>query len=458
MAAPTTLQELATQRSDAAHASAASARTALADAQQALADARKTQSDLTGEVAAIEREIARIRRGLAAASTPADGDALLDELETTLISLHAKQTALLDAGTAMEAAIAREARANADLTAATALVTASAAQLKAAEAAGKVRSDLTTPAKLAELAQVRAEADAALNTAPANQPFTAAKTRVEGEIPTELIARARERRTAAVAAIEARATALRGAENLIATQADTEGGLPGKAEKRRVEFERAEAAFLTYALHGREMLEQAKSMLARVADASKSPMTQAQRDRINDATLVADGTAAAAKEKDRDTALADVSAKQADLDKAILEALADDIDRDPATVAAVQTAQGALATAQGTLATAEGAYTADMRGDLDRWEAAVPDTAWQRLADFEEARAILTFLKDTDPAALATAMQTAEAAFAGALADVATNVRTERRLAAEAGALGARLTTERNAARQLQFAAIRGDR
>jgi hypothetical protein len=91
-----------------------------------------------------------------------------------------------------------------------------------------------------------------------------------------------------------------------------------------------------------------------------------------------------------------------------MELLAANVDEDLPNhpdVQALETEKAPLVTA---LTTAEGALTATVRGQLDDWEAAVPDASWGNLLAFEAARRRLTVLAALDPADLETAVTEAE--------------------------------------------------
>jgi hypothetical protein len=227
--------------------------------------------------------------------------------------------------------------------------------------------------------------------------------------------------------------------------------------KNQAQTRRAEDALFGYLAQAKARLDQAAATLARVADAAVSPLTDAARARIEDTDIVTNGTAAATKEKARDDAQAAVDTAQAALDAAIVKALSTDPDTDPPTVTAVTDAQSALDLAVGALTTAAGDFSAEERAGLDKWEAAVPESTWRLAVDLEEAVAALVELKDTDPATLAPAVQTAESAWAAQLwaADIADRARI--RVDSETASRQAQLDFETNNNRHRRAIALRGD-
>jgi hypothetical protein len=139
---------------------------------------------------------------------------------------------------------------------------------------------------------------------------------------------------------------------------------------------------------------------------------------------------------------------------------------DPAVVAGV----AAVTAAKAKLDDAEKAYLAKAR-PIDEWEIAVPDAAWRRLADFDEATEILCGLavdaasppcptpasKGSDPAAMLDALEKAERALVEALAAEATALRTRRIDRGQATAYHDRWSAAAQSAPTRSFSALRGD-
>jgi hypothetical protein len=440
MPAPKTLLELATQQRDAAKAAAVQAQQELAKARDAAAKSRQAQAAAAAVLAQLEKDTAAIREALAKAPTRADAEALARQLEQKTIDLRAAQGKALELERTVALKQDGEARQGEDWKAAAERLAAAEAALAQAANRNKQRAKLDEALGKPPLATLRVDATTAL----ANKPFTDAETRVAGDLPAALLTRARERR----AAFDARLARLQAS----VTVSDD---LSVAAAARR--FRRAEAAFSDYVLLGKERFDRAKALLAAVADGKNSPLTAEQKARITDAALVASGTAAAAKQKDRDNAQNALDEKQAALDDAILKVVQADPDADPANDAAVKAATTDRDKAQTDLNTADGAFTAAMKKDLDTWEAAVPDTTWRLVDDFEEAKALLTLLRDTDPAALTTEINTAETEWVKALLAAEKKERAARLVAVAYGQRAAAAAREQAAASHLKFAALRGD-
>jgi hypothetical protein len=141
------------------------------------------------------------------------------------------------------------------------------------------------------------------------------------------------------------------------------------------------------------------------------------------AQLAAQKTAGAAAEPTAETLDGDLNGvltAQDALATQILTSIVADVDA-LATDPNVAAKRAAVATAVTTFKTALTAFAAANKSDLDQWEATIPDPAWGALLDYLGAKAALTELAGVDPAALATAMDTAEndAAAARAAAAVA---------------------------------------
>ncbi len=448
MPAPTTMLQFANQEKSAYQSEQTKAQAALAAAQQVLAQAQADLATLSADFAKLQDQVASIHKQLAVTPMPADAAALAQQLETTIIALRAKQAQLLDGDDAVDEAQSEAENAQADFDHVNAALAKATSDQANAQADDATRTAWKQAVAAAPLNTLKADAAAAL----AASPFTDAKTRIEGDIPSALITRARERGTLAVDRLMAFQTAATFAEDELSTDLDTNAGLGGKTQKRRVEFKRAQAAFGDYVQRAAERYDRALAVLAGVVSAP--PLTQPEKDRITDVTIVAKGTAAATNEKARDDAEA---AKQAALDDATLVALEADPDADVSGDPNVSAAATALQTSQTALTAAQNAYTAQNRKDLDTWEAAVPDSSWNLLAQFEEAKLVLTSLSTVDPTALATAMKTAESAYAGALFTEAQGARTTWFLTESAKRRADRLATATKSGKAHVFGALRGD-
>ena len=514
MAEPTTLLAYAQQQFDSATTAKQDAQTAVADTQATLSEARQGHDQATATLATLQQNVADIRKQLAEIPTSADGDTLVDELEQTLIQLRGQQAKLLEAEEALAAATTNVELANAELNRATSRLKETELALQETEPQDQHRVSLQGALALPPLDTVISDATSALS---ANQ-HNDARTRIESDIPSELLGRARERHqdidgervTQLVDVFDT-------AQTLVRNERDTNGGLAGTVDRLRAEFEQAEDAFFDYALTAKDRYDSAISLLAAVADPDNAPLTQAQIDRIQDTDLQAQRqdalneenarddllrdvyisqgdveraelAAIAANEdpdtdadviaartaltdaetaydtaeatwtsaaSDRDNAQANLSARQADLSAAIQAALKQEAD--PDTDADVIAAQAALDAAQTALDNAIAAYRASPKGILDAWEAAVPDTTWRHLADFDTAVQRLTDLQNSTPNTLVSAMSTAENALVAALVGLDQSRSVLRQLEQRGAKHEAQLGFDRSVTQRRMFGALRGD-
>ena len=513
MADPTTILDYAKQRRDNAKLAVAAAQQRLAQSQSSGAAKSDELAKATGAFTDLSRQADEIRKKLAAVPTPADGDALLDALEQLIIRLRAQHSVILKVQVALDSARTGVESAQLLLSADSARLAAAESQVQEANQSSKRRDKLKAALIAPPLSTISADAAAALT----KTPFTDATTRIKADIPAKLLTRAEERLAAEAARIAKAVAGSQAAEDAALAERDKNGGADGQAESQWSAFSRAEGAAQDFVGAAQSRFEGAQAALALVADAKRSPLTPEQAARINDATLkaaretaidsekarddklrdllsagdaleaeilkaradnknpddvqaVQDAKAALnaaeaafktvddawrAKEKDRDAALADVEAKQIALAKAIQAAITakKNPDADPNVIAA----KTALTNAQGALKTAEDAYRQSDHGILHAWEAAVPDTTWQLLANYEEARRTLDALKVSNPAKLVDDLETAEEEYvkarlkADASANVMEHLGAERTLRA-----GRQRSALQNESHRL-FSALRGD-
>jgi hypothetical protein len=446
MATPTTLLEVAGLEQSSRQAERSTARSALAAAQSALAAEHDNRTTLAAQLRELEDAAAAIRRQLPDAPMPADADALIAELEAKIIELRAVQAQILESDRAADEAGRDVEAADAQLAAATAGAAAATASRDQVQAEHDRRTAWKTAAGKSPLKDVPAAATTAADATA--EPMKSAKARVEGDIPAELLARARERGTNAQTALDLVSDLAQDADDKVSAAV-------GGVVEAEADFRRAEAQLGGYFRSAQSDLARAVAILAAIPDAP--PQTDAEVARITDPDIVKAGKAAATKESARDTARVNRDKAAAALEKAILAARASDVDADPATVQAVKDRQKDFDDSAAPLATAETAYTGQMRADLDRWEATVPDATWRLLADFEDAKATLDRLKASDPAALATAATTTEGSLVTALLAASKSGRTQSVLVLAAARSESRLAAAANSATARRFSAIRGD-
>ncbi len=509
---PTMIIDYATQRRDDAKKAVTTAKQRLTTAQTGIAARSKEVEDSTSVLTELEKKAAEIRQKLSTIPTPADGSALLDTLEQTIIQIRYEQSKILQAQTGLLAAQSDAARAQAELSAATSRLTTREADLKQAALSGKQRAAWANALGTVPLSKINTDADKALK----NKPFKDAQKRIAADLPTSLLTRAEERRADESARLARRSAETQAAEAALLAEVK-KGGAAGQASEQWAAFLRLEAAARDFINTAKGRFDQAQAMLAEVGDTTRSPLTDEQVERINDASLTVARDAAAGIEKALDAKLKDLEDKQAVLAEEILKAkAANQVPEDEQAVKdatkdvedaqlafdaannawraeeqardAAQEAVGAqqailaqaiqkaivakqnpdidpgviqaksdLAAAQQDLKDAIDAYKLSNRGILHAWEAAMPDTAWQLVDDYEEAAEILQALRDSDPAKLKTELEQAEADYVAAqlIADASASVLEQ--LAAEQDVRAAHEQSVRQAEAARLFSALRGD-
>jgi hypothetical protein len=451
MAPPTTLLELATLEVTPATAVRDAAQDDLKAAQDGLAAAMASATDLGKQMVDLTGNERSTREALAASPTQADGIVLLKRLEELIIQRRALERRILEASEQIEigrrAVSAMQAelmRATAELTTATADLAAEQKQADrdvAGSRAATLRDLARTPAS-----SLQANATAALGGA----SFRDAKLRVETDIPGDLITRSRDRGDKQAGRDAAIRSATDDAKRALSAVLAATGGATGAVAQKQDAFDRADSAVRDYVQRGKERLDRAVGLLSGVTSAPP----------LSSDAVIAIGAAAApasiALEQARDDAQADVDAKQAALDAARLAAVAvdpDAVERD----AAVRTARNDLRVATSTLNTAERALTQADRDAVDAWEAAVPDSSWRLLADFETAKRILDDVAALDPTTLGSDLAAAEVDLAAARQAERKAERAVARLQATVRQRSDRAETAAQTQQAHLFSALRGD-
>lgn len=458
MANPTTLVEYA-QLARNTHATARTgAQTTLATAQAEIDAARALIAAKTTEIGQLDREVVGLRDRLRRASVPAEADALVEAIGELQAQIRSLQAELSDDQSRLADAEARAAAASSQLARATAALAATEAELEAAVRDGARREGWKAAVAAPPLSTLRADATAAL----AGAVFTAAETRIE-EIPEKLRDAAAEGFQVETGRVKRLAESVRAAENLRLAEWQANGGVLGMVERRRVEMARAEAALREWAERGRERYVRAISLATSIVTYDAVPtdsggqfLTEAEAEILADTDTVAAGESAADLRITREEKRAAAIDKRVALDDALATALAPDPSANVSAVPAVQSALTASNTATGELADAQVDYEAEEAG-YTAWAAALPDATWQMVVGFLEARAALTELGATDAAALVTAVQTAEANLAGALANAARSAVTLAWVQDQVAVREARLAEARTGLQTRMLSAVRGD-
>jgi len=225
--------------------------------------------------------------------------------------------------------------------------------------------------------------------------------------------------------------ALTDAENALGAALAANDGRDGEAAKAEVDFRHAEQALRDFTATAKQRFDRAVGIMADLQatkKGTKTPDLLTAQEKL-DVTPSAERQNAETNAEPIDANRRALDTAQRDLDTEIVNQINTDVDALP-TSTDVKTKRDAVAAAANTLKNSQSALVAS--GDrtvLDRWEAVVQDPAWRALIDYLDATATLNELKATAPASLATALDTAEDAYATALAKAAKASRQSDALA-----------------------------
>ncbi len=458
MADPTTLLDLRVAQRDAAALALTEAETAQSIAQAATIAARTLHGDRLAARADREAELASIRSQLAQPGLqPADAAALADDLRDGIIALRRATAEMLDAARALATAEA---------------TLASAAQHAASTRSrhqGAVRDQAAAADRAARLQGWRdalaappldtLTADAATAIAPGAEPLTAARTRIEADVPEPLRLRAAARHARSRTRAAAELASVVAAVDQKEAAAAADGGTLGAVVPLDTAVTRTEAALGGYARYAGARHEQALAALQSTLDAG--PLSDDQRARLFDPGALADRTEAADRAGDLATAQAALEDAQLAIDDQRRMLVGEDIDVEiENTHPALAPLIAAVPPLQQAVTDAETAFTPAMAERLDRWEAALPDDLWRQHVAYEDALARLqaTAVPDPDPAALDADLVAAEATWVAALLTHDGRRRTHEHLARTATRLHTQRESHQRLARADLLSAVRGDR
>jgi hypothetical protein len=405
----TTLLDFATADLARVTQDATSAQTAVAAAQAALAAAQKDRDDNAQAIAKKKDDIAKKRLEIANAAMPADAEAAAAELEAMLIDLNDLQAHAVDVQVQLDT-IQTQIDVQLDLlggaTSRSAQATAAFAAAQKVDAAHTAwHAAITT----GPLSTISADASTALG----GTDYANAKARAEDGFDSALLAHVRKREQNEQARLALIESTLEDMQDDLDAKIAADRGVGGAVAPLQRTYDRAEAAFRELVTGAQDRYNRALGLLAAVAAAP--PLTDAERNRMTDATIVG-----AAKgdpvthEEAVETAEDTLTEAQLALDRGETQT---DVGLPPFDTVANLT--NARDTAEGDLTTAQGAFVAADEEALDKWEVTVPDSSWSLLAAFDEADLILRDLKaNATPAKLQaaeTAMTNAADALAAAL-------------------------------------------
>jgi hypothetical protein len=408
---------LLTAHSDAQRDAAKAARTAFTDAQTEMKRAAEAVRVKAGDVD-------RARKALAAIPTPADGDPLLTAMEQALIALADAEADLASADLAVQTLAADLAQKEARAAVLEAALRDAKQRSTGAAKAADDRETLAVAITTGELANVATEAQAALATYETN-----ARARVEAEFPSSATAaesflgRARARRKIVSDSL--------GAASAVETAAAQAGTSP--VAQARAAFDAAVAAVASVA-GAAPRLEADRATLQRLAELPAPTtttfpiLTLSQHEHLHDAGKQAAREAALSKLTDVDKAAVDLRAVEKAYDLALHAAMRANPDKTRAELVAgpVKTEYEAIGTRRTDLTTAAGKISAEELSVVKAWFAAVPPTLWTALDQLDAALVRLKSLAGPPaPAALVTALTTAEAALTAALVAEALELRKQ---------------------------------
>jgi hypothetical protein len=445
-------QQLAVYQADqkAAQADLATAQASLQSARAKLATDQKALDKAGSDIAAA-------RAQLAVTTVPADANALVAQITQMIIGQRALQGTVLDDKDLFADIQASLDAATATLARATSRVTSIQATIAAAQGDAAKRDIYRSAIVAAPLVTLKGDATAFL----ASATVTHAKSRIGKNFPGKLLAIADKEHDTRTNRVKSLQTDLSNACDALAAEQATDDGLAGAAAQKKHAFQRAQDTLANYVAVAANRFVKAKAVMAALEAIEVAPpntvsdvLTGPEQAQLT--ALLPAGEAAEPTAENLDTDLNGVFNADAALKSQILAAITANVDG-LSTDPNINAKRTAVATAQTTFKNALAAFAAANKKDLDLWEAVVPDSAWKVLVDYQEALAALNDLSASDPAALAVAMDNAEADYVTALGVAAVAQRrqdyfgdaialSQERLDAAQGTLSARM-----------LSAVRGD-
>lgn len=402
-------------------------------------------------------DISAARAKLAVTTVPADANALITQITQMIIAQRGLQGAVLDDQDQLADLQASLDSAAATLARASARVANAQVSIATAQAEASRRDMYRAAVAASPLATLKADSAAFL----ASATVTHATTRVGKNFPDKLLAIAGKRHDTRVNHLKSLRTDLANSSDALATEQATDSGLAGAAAQKQTAFQRAQDTLANYVATAANSYTKAKAVMAALEaielDASGTVpdvLTAAEK-----AQLTALTTAGATAEGTAETLDADLNGvftAEGALQSQILASIAANVDAlatDP-NIAAKRTA---IETARTTFKNALSTFAAADKKDLDQWEAVVPEAAWRVLLDYQQAMSTLNELSTTDPAALATAMDTTATDYVTALGAAAIAQRRLDYLGDAIALRQERLDSAQAALAGRLFSAIRGD-
>jgi hypothetical protein len=416
----TTLVSYASSQKAAQETAQGQGRAKLVAAQAALSAAEAQQAAELAAQKATEADISGLRARLERTTVPSEINALVEQISTLTIALRRTQGRLRAAQEAVALAKADLEFASARLARAQRRLAEVNKVLEGAQEGEERRQSWKALVALPPLSTLRTDAGNVLSGT--GTTLLADATAKFSTVPVRLMELAVARHVGLRASLEAARDASETAEDGLAARADADAGLAGAVQKARIEFLRAERAFGEHVSNAKSRYDWAVGVLKSLQGlpVGENVLSAREATDANDAALRPAREAAANEAKTVAEREKVVAEKRTALRDAELAAQAGDPNAtDVSAVPAVTAAQGALDTAVASLKAATDGFSSGERNTLQAWQLILPDSAWQKLLDFLEAKAILTDLSTADPAALQGALDTSESTYADALGDAA---------------------------------------
>jgi len=437
----------------------------------------KHHQTLIDEFAILERQLRTLREQIGQVLMPADRQALVDRERELRLQLRKKRAEILVSEAALQTLESEKEIAKAELKRSESALKQADGMLRQAEQREQRHNEWKQAIAVdGTLDQLKARAQDRLDEREAVIPegeevplIQQAKLRVENDIPAALRTRARERARQVDDELVGQMTRIDTLQGDQATHRASTQDISGRVAQRRWSFEKAEAGLQDLVQQGPVRYHQALALLKRVVDSK--PLTEEERNRISEVAIGDPEPNALSEEKKLDLARAAVADAEAavriktlEVELARIQALTNNPELDPeedAQVISKKTelteAVTTLSDAQTVLTNAETDYTDAMAEALDVWEAAIPDHIWANLVAYDDAVNLLTRIRDSDPAVLASNMDNAEVALVDALELEQRNQQVIGELGSRLLLLEAQLETLRNAHHPRKLSAVRGD-
>jgi hypothetical protein len=430
------------------------ANTDLLSAQSALSLAQAQLQAIASQIEQFKQKDDQLRAQLRAIVTPSDATQTLKDLSDNIIKMRGAQKRYVDAQRQLDVAQRTLVRVQARTTRAAAADAQAAALLAWATKDNSDNDGWRQAIKQAPLTTLPASANTALTDA--NGPDKKAAAKLGNDVPAKLLQRAEERGRA----IRTQASNARARQRWIEDLADTtiKNQTQSVLSQTRTAYQRSQAAIRDYVSNGASVYKRALDLLQPIPTAPG--LTSDETTAVNDPTLATVRSDAADKEHDVATAADALDAAEWELEKAALQALTVDPDANLPQDANWAAKKADRDQKQQDLTAKQTAFTAAMQLTLAQWELAVPDSAWQLVADFLEADASLDSLKNVDPSdqtGLPKALVDAELAYVAAL-ETDSKARRVNQIAQNAIADHAdQAAATASAAPAAELSAVRGD-